>query len=231
MRRQNFTFLDVSAGITVSFGAVGSPRVNIWYTLIHERVIGPFFFDEDIIPRHVRKLPSSTAQQQQSYSLTGRWTCSFCSHCPWLCEHVFPRLMERKRRTVWPPCSPALSPLGFFLWGCVKDQLCSQRVNLEHRSLQQPHMLWRTCYSVSGKGWTTGGMYARLQMELKVKCFISNNFPTCGKQNCLNWWIKYCKQYHNICFCSCTTGARNPSILFSRSCMNLMLSTVHQTIL
>jgi hypothetical protein len=145
-------------------------------------------------------------------------------------EYVFPRLMDGKRRTMWSPHSPDLTPLGFFLSGCVKDQLFNQRVTLEHRSLQQLHMLQRTCYSMSGKGWTTGGMHARLQMVLSVKYFISNNFSTCEKQNCLNWWIIYYEQYHNICF-SYTTDARNPSILFSRPYMNFMLTTVYQTIL
>jgi hypothetical protein len=29
----------------------------------------------------------------------------------------------------WPPRSPDLTPSDFFLWGCVKDQVYSQRVN------------------------------------------------------------------------------------------------------
>jgi hypothetical protein len=41
---------------------------------------------------------------------------------------------------MWPPHSPDHMPLDFFLWGYVKDQVYSQRMNtlgkLKHRSLQ-----------------------------------------------------------------------------------------------
>jgi hypothetical protein len=59
---QTFTFLNVSVAIAVIWGCEpsrqhlenerGSPKVNVWNALTQERVIGRFFFDDDIITRN-----------------------------------------------------------------------------------------------------------------------------------------------------------------------------------
>jgi len=52
----------------------------------------------------------------------------------------------------------------------------------KHGSLQQLQMLQRICYSESSKRWTTGGMYAELEMVLTVKHSASNNNSTWCKK-------------------------------------------------
>jgi hypothetical protein len=46
-------------------------------------------------------------------------------------EREFPRpRLGRGGPIAWPPRSPDLTPLDFFLWGYVKDQVNRQRVNM-----------------------------------------------------------------------------------------------------
>jgi hypothetical protein len=99
---------------------------------------------KQFIPRPVGKLCSFTAQwQQQSYSPTGRCPCSFCSHCPL----NFPgQWVGQGGPIVWPPCSPDLTPLDFFLWGCVKDQVYSWRVTTLNELKAWVHCSSFRCY-------------------------------------------------------------------------------------
>jgi hypothetical protein len=38
--------------------------------------------------------------------------------------HFPGRWIGRAAQILWPPCSPDLTPLDFFLWGFVQDQVC-----------------------------------------------------------------------------------------------------------
>jgi hypothetical protein len=108
----------------------------------------------------------------------------FFSHCPWLFQYEFLKLMDRKRRTkcITPSFSWyyafELFPVGLWKKRCTaKEWTCW--VNLKHRSLQQLQMLQRTYYSSSGKRYTIGG---EIQMVLTVKCFAHNNFSAYVKK-------------------------------------------------
>jgi hypothetical protein len=134
-----------------------SPKVNVWYVLTHERVIGPYFFDEDIITR------SSFIQILENYALLQLKNNNLLlkldgipvhfAHIICGCLNVnFPgRCLGRGGPVAWPPHSRDFMPLDVFLWGYVKDQVYSQRV-------------------------TRGGMYAELQITLIVKCSTSDSF-------------------------------------------------------
>jgi hypothetical protein len=75
----------------------------------------------------------------------------------------------------WPPRSPDLTPLDFFLWGYAKDQVYRKEWISWTNSKQQLQMLQRTCYIAL----TVDGLCAELQMALNVNCFAPNKFSTC----------------------------------------------------
>ena len=111
-----------------------SPKVNVWCGLMKDRVIGPFFFAEPTVTARtyldmlelyvVPQLPAGTIYQQDGapphYALEVR---------KFLNDNFPGQWIGRGSETIaWPPRSPDLTPLDFFLWGFVKDQVYSTPV-------------------------------------------------------------------------------------------------------
>jgi hypothetical protein len=80
----------------------------------------------------------------------------------------------------WPPRSPDLTPLDFFLWGCTNDQVYSQRANaldeLKARITAAIANVTKDMLQRVWQGWTIGGMYVELHVTPSVKCFAPKNF-------------------------------------------------------
>lgn len=187
--------VKISVNITVSFGAVSHQenikdmnRIVLKWKRCWPKLHWWGHHYKQFIPTVVGELCSSSAQQQtQSYNSSTWWgNCSVCSHYLWVNMNF----------VHW--------------WTGSKDQLCGQLVLLllclctlffgatvitqctakwwvhwmisKHGSLQQLQMLQRTSYSESGKRWTTGGIYAELEMVLTVKHSASNNNSTWCKK-------------------------------------------------
>jgi hypothetical protein len=90
----------------------------------------------------------SSATQKQSHSLTEQCTCSFAHivHNYW--NFNLPgRWIGTGGPVTWPPRSPDFTPLNFFLWGYVKDQMYSQRVNTPVNS---KHKFLSSCKCYNG---------------------------------------------------------------------------------
>ena len=119
-----------------------SPKVNVWCGLMKNRVIGPFFFAEptatartylDMLELYVvPQLPAGTIYQQDGapphYALEVR---------KFLNDNFPGQWIGRGSETIaWPPRSPDLTPLDFFLWGFVKDQVYSipDEIDIEQAS-------------------------------------------------------------------------------------------------
>jgi hypothetical protein len=49
--------------------------------------------------------------------------------CRYLNRKFPGRWIDRGGPVVWPPCSPDLSALDFYLWGHLKSSLCSSHVD------------------------------------------------------------------------------------------------------
>lgn len=114
----------------------GSPKVNVWCALLHDRIIGPFFFAEATItsavyldmlqqyavPQLLQYHPDVVFQQDGA---PPHWGLEVCAYL----DMTFPgRWIGRDGPTVWPPRSPDITPLDFFLWGYVKDEVYRTRV-------------------------------------------------------------------------------------------------------
>lgn len=108
-----------------------SPKVNVWCGLLHNTVIGPFFFSENsvtadiyldmlqlfVIPQLSDLQPNVIFQQDGAPPHWGLCVRDFLNE-------TFPdRWIGRDGPTPWPPRTPDITPLDFFLWGYVKDKV------------------------------------------------------------------------------------------------------------
>ena len=113
-----------------------SPKVNVWCGIMCNRIIGPFFFHEASIaadfyldlqteyvaPQLIEFQPTIIFQQDGASPHWGLHVCEFLNE-------TFPnRWIGGDGPIPWPPCLPHITPLGFFLWGYVKDIVYKAKV-------------------------------------------------------------------------------------------------------
>lgn len=121
----------------------GYKSVRVWCGIICDRVIGPIFYDGNMngqrylnllnneIRQHIDDLPENLRQglifQQDS--------APYHTVAPvvnWLNDR-FETWIGRHGTIPWPPRSPDLTPLDFFLWGALKQEAYKSRTNnVEH---------------------------------------------------------------------------------------------------
>ena len=193
----------------------------MWWTLTHERLIGLYFFDQDIIASnsflHTLKnyvLPHLNSNNSLKILQLHGAPLHFAHIVNDCLTENFPRPWTGRARPV--PWHFVLLILRIWtsFFGAVCKTKWTRWLNSMNRSLQQLQMLQRACYRASGKGRTVGGMYVELQMALNVKCSACGNFSTCVQKNCLSWQL-HCKyRLRHICFPAKVTGVTNRDILF-----------------
>ena len=102
-----------------------SPKINVWCGLMHNQIIGPFIFAEStitaniyldmlkhyVVPQLEEFQPRVVFQQDGAPPHWGLIVRDFLNE-------TFPnRWIGRNCPTPWPPRSPDITPLDFFLWG------------------------------------------------------------------------------------------------------------------
>ncbi|PNF28847.1 hypothetical protein B7P43_G04418 [Cryptotermes secundus] len=104
-------------------------KSNVWCALMHDQVIGPFFFAEktaisviylDMLQNFVYP-QIETLQSEIIFQEDGappHWSTIIREA---LDKHFPGRWIGRGSPISWPPRSPDITPLDFFLWGYVKD--------------------------------------------------------------------------------------------------------------
>ena len=113
-----------------------SPKVNVWCVLMHNRVIGPFFFCKRTITVNIYldMLEQYVAPQLNDFAafrdFPARWSSPHWGLNVWkFLDAIFPDgWIGRGGPTPWPPRSPDITPLDFFLWGYVKDRVYATQV-------------------------------------------------------------------------------------------------------
>ncbi|KFM58633.1 hypothetical protein X975_22411, partial [Stegodyphus mimosarum] len=114
-----------------------SSKVNVVCGLMHDRVIGPFFFTEKtvssvvylhmlenfVFPQVEELQPHVFLQQDGAPPHWGTIVRSSLN------DHFTGRWIGRGCPIPWPARSPAITPLDFFLWGFVKDNVYRRRVS------------------------------------------------------------------------------------------------------
>lgn len=118
-----------------------SEKVMVWCGMHKTKIIGPYFFSEPTVTGEsykrmlryyampqVMNLPDSPIFQQDG--APPHWSRLVRSY---LDEKLPHRWIGRGGPIPWPPRSPDLTPLDFFLWGYVKDFVFSEEItSLSH---------------------------------------------------------------------------------------------------
>lgn len=116
-----------------------SQKTNVWCGILHDRIIGPFFFDRNLngnlfldflqndfweavhnLPIHMRV--------NLKVQLDGSPVHNAARVREWLNQN-YPNhwIGPNSPLVLWPPRSPDLTPLDFFLWGILKEKVYQSR--------------------------------------------------------------------------------------------------------
>lgn len=109
--------------------------VNVWCGILGDRIIGPYFFEGNLDSKKYTQEILSIVVDNFACDLSlndlrkvwfqhdGAPPHFSTSAKRWLDRHFSGQWIGRGGAMFWPPRSPDLSPLDFFLWGYVKDQV------------------------------------------------------------------------------------------------------------
>ena len=107
-----------------------SPKVNVWCALLHNRVIGPFFFTEQTVTQDSYLAMLEEYAYPQLAEVDGVIFQQDGAPPHWglrvreSLDRQFPgKWIGRGGPIPWPARSPDVTPLDFFFWGYVKDRV------------------------------------------------------------------------------------------------------------
>lgn len=121
---------------TLSPEPLHSPSVDVWCGMFSDRLIGPYFFPNSItadsylqmlhefLLPHLRKLRRVRTTIFQQDGAPPHWALRVRNFL----NLTFPnRWIGRSGPITWPPRSPDLSPLDFYLWGYLKEAVYKRK--------------------------------------------------------------------------------------------------------
>lgn len=116
-----------------------SQKLNVWCGILDDRIIGPYFFERNLnSPTFlnflingfwdaIHNLPCQT-RLNLKFQLDGSPVHNAAVVREWLNENFENKWIGRNSPLIeWPPRSPDLTPLDFFLWGFLKQQVYKSR--------------------------------------------------------------------------------------------------------
>lgn len=112
-----------------------SPKVNVWCGLTMNRVVGPYFFEDQTVNKdnYLNMLetfayPILNTINNVIFQQDGappHWARVVRQSL----NQTFPdRWIGRDGPTAWPPRSPDITPLDFFFWGYVKERVFQEPI-------------------------------------------------------------------------------------------------------
>lgn len=120
-------------------------KTNVWCGVLNDQVIGPYFFRGNLnSEEYLRLLNTEILEVLDNIPVELRHNLWYqCDGAPiHNTRHVQERLLEifrgkvigRNMEQYWPPRSPDLTPLDFFLWGYLKQKVYKKRPfrNIDH---------------------------------------------------------------------------------------------------
>jgi hypothetical protein len=110
-----------------------TPKLNVWCALTSDSVTGPFFFEEATVTgaSYLNMLQNyAITQIPQGYFFQQDGAPPRCANTvKAFLDQQFPgKWIGRRGPIAWPPRSPDLTPLDFFLWGYIKDLVYQTKV-------------------------------------------------------------------------------------------------------
>lgn len=123
-----------------------SPRVSCWAGMWSHGIVGPFFFEDEHgatltinSERYVQMLDTMflpVIQDLEEFTDSNLWFMQDGAPAhiarnvrAWMQRNFKEREIGRYGDVHWPARSPDLTPMDFFVWGWVKDQVYRQPVN------------------------------------------------------------------------------------------------------
>jgi len=129
-------YSDVNPNYTQDIHFQHDQRIMVWCGIIDERVIGPFFFDGTVTGESYLNMVQNQilpAIEQQD-DLDSIWFMQdgapphYANIVRNFLNQRFPgRWIGRRGPVEWPPRSPDLNPLDYFLWGYLKSEVYRNR--------------------------------------------------------------------------------------------------------
>lgn len=114
--------------------------INVWCGMLNDRLIGPFLFDRNVtgevyelflrneLPGLLEDVP--LAVRHDMYFQHDGHPAHFSLRVRnFLNEHFFNRWIGRGGPQAWPPRSPDLTPLDYYLWGDMKRMVYATEVD------------------------------------------------------------------------------------------------------
>lgn len=114
------------------------PRVMVWCGIHNKRIIGPYFFDntvnsesylevlENILSPYLDEIPISSLTKTYFQQDGAPAHFALCVR-NWLNRNLPDMWIGRRGPIEWPPRSPDITPLDFFLWGYLKSRVYTNR--------------------------------------------------------------------------------------------------------
>lgn len=140
VNKQNMRFWGTSKPDFYAERPLHSSKITVWAALSSTGIIGPFFYEEDgetttvtsqryltilktkFLPKLRRRyveMNNVWFQQDGATPHTAKIVLE------WLAEKFGEHFISLRSNIEWPPHSPDLNPLDFFLWGYLKDRVYS----------------------------------------------------------------------------------------------------------
>jgi transposase len=121
-----------------------SPKINVWCGVSSKRIFGPYFFQNNInganylemLEEFVDEIPLGMAER--CYFQQDGAPAHYARPVKDFLDMQFPgRWIGRGGPIDWPPYSPDLTPLDFWLWGMLKNVVYSSPIsNIEELKLK-----------------------------------------------------------------------------------------------
>lgn len=122
--------------------------VNVWMGIVGNNVLGPFllphrlngqYFLEFLQENHAEFLENVplNVRNQLYFQLDGCPAHYFAPVLNWLNTNYGERWIGRGGPVAWPPRSPDITPMDFFLWGYIKDIVYATPVNTREELIQR----------------------------------------------------------------------------------------------
>lgn len=137
-------------------------KVNVWAGIINNQIIGPYFFEGTVngdvyldfltnflVPTLKIRFPDVNNPNEIDRSIwyqqdgaPPHYSCTVRNYL----NEVFPNRWIGRRGTIeWPPRSPDLTPLDYFLWGYLKSKVYVNRpdniADLKNRITEEIHKI------------------------------------------------------------------------------------------
>ena len=145
------------------------PGITVWCGLSARGLIGPFFFESTVTGLHylhmlqefvMPRLQEQFGDTEFFFQQDGAPPHFHRDVRTYLDENMQNRWIGRRGTVEYPPRSPDLTPMDFFLWGFLKDKIycrkpktiAEMRVAIEEECAQIPlEMLLDVCRSISSR--------------------------------------------------------------------------------